>query len=180
MSIGSFISSSLQLLKEGTHDVALSLACSAVDATSAKMFPNEKQNNARYKKFLKKNMRIITTFGMPGLSAGGIRIKCSNIPGIKTDAEGMAGLEDIIYHIIRCGLIHQCEIEESIEFTQGTMLGDFEQKFRIPYAIVLGLVMSVILAKENKNESMSKSHYLNLNSKNVDLNSLWGKVEYGA
>ena len=179
MSVGSFISSSLQLLKEGKHDVALSLACSAVDATSAKMFPEETHNNRRYKKFLKQNMRIITTFGMPGLSASGIRIKCRNIPGMKTDAEGMAGLEDILYHIIRCGLIHQCEIEERIEFIQKTMLGDFEQKFKIPYAIVRGLVMSVILAKENKNESMLESHYVNLSNKNIDLNTLWGKIAYG-
>jgi hypothetical protein len=178
MSIGSFISSSLQLLEDGAHDVALSLVCSAVDASSAKMFPDEKQNNARYKKFLKNNMRIITTFGTPGVSAGGIRIQCSNIPGINTDAEGMAGLEDILYHIIRCGLVHQCEIDESIEFTQETMIGYFEQKFRVPYAIVLGLVMSVILAEENKNESMPVSHHLNLGNRNIDLNSLWGKVEY--
>ena len=179
MSIGSFVSSALRLFEEGKYDVALSLACSAVDATSAKMFPNESKNNVRYKEFLKKNMRVITTFGMPGLSAGGIRMKCKNIPGIKTDAEQMAGLEDIIYHIIRCGLIHQCEIEEVIEFTQRTMLGDFEKKFGIPYAIIIGLLMSVILAKENENENILTVHQLNLNGINVDLNSLWGKESRG-
>lgn len=155
--------------------MALSLACSAVDATSTKMFPDEKYNNVRYKSFLQKNMRLVTTFGMPGVSAGGIRIKCVNIPELKTDKENMASLEDIIYHVIRCGLIHQCEIEDKIEFTERTMLGDFKGKFRVPYAIILGLIMAVILSKENAAESMPKSHKVYLNGKHVDLNSLWGK-----
>lgn len=179
MSIGSFVSSALTLYEDGKYDVALSLACSAVDATSEKIFPNESKNHVRYKEFLKKNMRVITTFGMPGLSASGIRIKCKNIPGIKADYEQMAGLEDIIYHIIRCGLIHQCEIEESIEFTQRTMLGDFGGKFRIPYTIIMGLLLSVILAKENKNEKMPTSHQLNFNGINIDLNSMWGNEKRG-
>mgnify|MGYP000288195872 CR=1 FL=1 len=177
MSIGSFISSSLDLLKAEIYDVALSLACSAVDATSAKMYPDEKYNNVRYKSFLKENMRIVTTFGMPGVSAGGIKIKCVNIPGLKTDKESMASLEDIIYHIIRCGLIHQCEIEDRIEFTEKTMLGDFENKFRIPYAIIFGLVMAVILAKVNSSENMKSSHKIEIGGKAINLNSLWGKVE---
>lgn len=124
-------------------------------------------------------MRVVTTYGMPGLSAGGIRIGCSNIPDIKTDIEGRAGLEDIIYHIARCGLVHQCEIDERIEFTERTMLGDFEHKFRIPYAIVFGLIMAVILAKENKREKMNFSHKVCLGGKNIDLNSLWGTVHFG-
>ena len=177
MSIGTFVSSSLELLNEGKYDVALSLACSAVDATSAKCFPTEKFNNARYKSFLTKNMRIVTTYGMPGVIAGGIRIKCINIPELKTDADSMAGLEDILYHVIRCGLIHQCEIEERIEFTERTQLGDFEGKFKIPFAIVFGLIMAVILSKENSSEIMPNDKEISINGKNVNVNSLWGKGE---
>ncbi|MCW5203685.1 hypothetical protein VU12_12190, partial [Desulfobulbus sp. US4] len=120
MSIGSFVSASLDLKKDGQYDAALALACSAVDATSAKCYPNERLNNKRYKAFLKENMRIVTSFGMPGINAGGIRIKCLNIPEIKTDQNGMATLEAILYHVVRCGLIHQCNIEMQIEFTDRT------------------------------------------------------------
>lgn len=50
-------------------------------------------------------MNIISTFGMPGISAGSIRVGCKNIKELKTDNNHAAGLEDIIYHIIRCGLV---------------------------------------------------------------------------
>ncbi len=177
MSIGTFVSSSLELMDEGKYDVALSLAYSAVDATSAKCFPNLRTNNSRYKSFLKKNMRIVTTYGMPSVIAGGIKIKCINIPDLKTDDDNMAGLEDILYHVIRCGLIHQCEIEDRIEFTERTILGDFEGKFRIPFAIIFGLIMAVILSKENSSEKIPSTKEININEKNTDLNSLWGKGE---
>jgi len=180
MSIGSFVSTSLDLWNEGKYDISLALACSAIDGTSAKCFPDEKYNNVRYKSFLKRNMRVITTFGMPGISAGGIRIKCKNIPEIKTDDKQMVGIEDIIYHVIRCGLIHQCEIEDRIEFTTQTMLGDFDSMFRIPSAIIMGLVMAVVLTKENKKERLPKDHKFVFFGKRVNLNELWGNESFAA
>lgn len=176
MSIGTFVSASLDALNEGKYDIALSLACSAVDATAAKVFPN-KNNNSRYKSFLKQNMRVITTFGMPGISAAGISIKCVNVPGIKTDQNQVAPLEDILYHIVRCGLIHECELDQRLEFTERTQLGDFGNRFRIPYAIVIGLLVSVILAKENRSETVSGNHRIFVNGAAISLNDLWGQSD---
>ena len=176
MSIGTFVCASLDLLNQGKYDVALSLACSAVDATAARVFPS-KSNNARYKSFLKDNMRIVTTFGTPGLSAGGIVIKCANVPGVKTDSNGMAPLEDILYHIVRCGLVHECELDQRLEFTERTQIGDFNEKFRVPFAIILGLIAAVVLAKPNAQESAPGNHQMVLAGKQVPLNSLWGRID---
>jgi len=174
MSIGTFVSASFDALQDGKYDIALALTCSAVDATATRCFPSIKQNNQRYKSFLKENMRIITTFGMPGLSAGGIRIKCSNLPGLKTDDSQMAGLEDILYHIVRCGLLHQCEIDREIVFTNNTQLGDFENRFRLPFTIVVGLLMSVVLCEYNKNEHLPKVHTIKFRDREIPVNAMWG------
>ena len=162
-------------MKMGRHDVALALACSAVDATAAKTENKNWNNNKRYKSFLQKNMRIITTVGFPGISANGIKTKCINVPGLKTDKNGMVGIEAIIYHIIRCGLLHQCEIDSRIEFTEKTFLGDFNEKFKIPSALVFGLLMSVILNEANKEESSNEGYFISFGGVKKDLNSLWGK-----
>lgn len=176
MSIGTFVSASLDLLNQGRYDVALSLACSAVDATAARVYPS-KNNNARYKSFLKGQMRIVTTFGTPGLSAGGIIIKCTNLPGVKTDSNGMAPLEDILYHIVRCGLIHECELDQRLEFTERTQIGDFDDRFRVPFAIIIGLLAAVVLAKPNAEETAPGSHQMPLGGKRVPLNHLWGRID---
>jgi hypothetical protein len=70
-------------------------------------------------------MKFITLFGFPGISASGIKIKCINIQDLKTDNNNMVNIENIIYHTIRCGLIHQCDISSQIEFTPYTHIGDY-------------------------------------------------------
>ncbi|AXX92859.1 hypothetical protein CPU12_03785 [Malaciobacter molluscorum LMG 25693] len=60
--------------KPHQFDIALALASSAVDATASK-YDYKGNSNAKYKQFLKDNMQMITTFGFPGISASGIRIK---------------------------------------------------------------------------------------------------------
>lgn len=77
MSISNFIEASLYHFELSQFDIALALASSAVDATASKVGYSG-NNNFRYKEFLKDNMKIITTFGFPGIYASGIKIKCIN------------------------------------------------------------------------------------------------------
>jgi len=88
----------------------------------------------------------------------------------------MIDIENIIYHTIRCGLIHQCDISNEIEFTKETFIGDFIDKFKIPQNLVLGLIVSVVLAKWNKDENLSISYSIvnPMTIEGFELNSLWG------
>ena len=176
MGIGNFVEASLYHFEQKQFDIALALASSAVDATASKC-EYKGNNNTKYKHFLKDNMKIITTFGFPGISASGIRIKCVNIKDLKTDSQNMTDIENIIYHTIRCGLIHQCDISNQIEFTNMTYIGDFIDKFRIPQNLVLGLLVAVVLARCNKDESLKRQYsILNPMTKEyLSLNNLWGK-----
>jgi len=152
MSIRSFIDAASESHAAGKYDIALTLACAAVDATAAKLYPREKSNAARYKAFLKKAMQTITRHGFPGIQAGAIRIKCRNVCELKTDEFGYVGIEDIIYHTMRCGLVHQCEIDTRIVFTEHTEIGDFEATFRVPRQLVLGLIRAVMHDEINGSE----------------------------
>lgn len=152
MSIRSFVDAALESHAAGKHDIALTLACAAVDATAAKLYPNEKKNSARYKTFLKRSMETVTRHGFPGVQASSIRIKCRNIRNLKTDEQGYVGIEDIIYHTLRCGLVHQCEIDARLVFTEHTEIGDFDLTFRVPKQLVLGLIVAVMQDKINYSE----------------------------
>ncbi len=120
---------------------ALCLACIAVDACALKCYPNKKKSSERYKLFLKENFRDICELGFPGIIASNIKIKI-NIPNVnlKPDKNKYVNMEQIIYHILRCGLVHQCEIDKTVEFTDSTEIGDWNDKFYIPKAIILGLI----------------------------------------
>jgi hypothetical protein len=156
VTIRTFIDSAVELHALGRHDVALALACAAIDATAAKAFPNVKESGRRYKSFLKRSMSVVIKFGFPGIEANSIRIKCINIPDLKKDAEGYVGIEDIIYHVVRCGLIHQCEIDSRVVFTDRTELGNFGTSFRVPKQLISGLICAVKLDRINAAEFLNE------------------------
>ena len=175
MSIGSFLSVSLDALESGNHDVSLALACTAIDATSKKLYGSTLNNNQRNKKFLKENMHLVIYFGFPGIVANALAIKCDNIPNLKRDSEGFVSIEEILYHTLRCGLVHECEIDKRIEFIDRTVVGNFNGQLRMPATLVFGLIFAVILSESNVNETLSKNYWVNLNGKDYDLEELWGR-----
>jgi hypothetical protein len=177
MSIANFISGAITLHNLGQHDTALALVCSSIDGTSKKVFPNAKKNTDRNKDFIKKYFRLISTYGFPGISAESIRIKCINIQDVTTDKEGYVGIEEIIYHIIRCSLIHECELDSRIQFIDQTQIGDFNKFFQLPKQTIFGLILAVVLCKNNWNEKCNQEIAINLNGQLIDINDIWGQED---
>lgn len=143
MSVQSFLKSAEILYDNDKYEEALCLVCIAVDACSNNQYPN-KRNAERYKLFLKNHFTTICRYGFPGIEASNIRIKVT-IPSIslKPDSDGYVDMEQIIYHVIRCGLVHECNIEKTIQFTESTVIGDWDEKFYIPKDIIWGLIKAI-------------------------------------
>ncbi|WP_196601440.1 hypothetical protein [Pectinatus frisingensis] len=132
-------SKSLIILK----DEALCLICISVDACSAKLYPEEKVSE-RYKHFLKDHLTICH-YGFPGTEASSIRIKINTpINYLKPDSNGYVDMEQIIYHVLRCGLVHNCNIDKTIELSDNTIIGDWNSdRFYVPKAIIQGLIAAI-------------------------------------
>ena len=146
MSIQSYIEAAKLLAKTGDYDEqALCLACMAVDATAAQAYPNIKQNGIRYKQFIDEHFRTITEYGFPGISADTILIKVNTpIKKLIPDADGYVSMTNIIYHALRCDLVHNCSIHNTITFTEHTIIGNWEEdKFYLPKALINGLFAAI-------------------------------------
>jgi len=106
MSIQSFVEAANILYDNDKYNEALCLICIAIDACSAKSYPKEKVSE-RYKHFLKEHFRTICSYGFPGIEASNIRIEINtSIKDLKPDCNGDVDMEQIIYHVLRCGLVH--------------------------------------------------------------------------
>lgn len=156
MSIQSFVDSAEILYSNGKYEEALCLVCVAIDACSSKQY-TDKRNAERYKLFLKKHFPTICRYGFPGIQAGNIRIKV-NIPSIelKPDCNGYVDMEQIIYHVLRCGLVHECNIEQTIQFTDTSIITDWDEKFYIPKDIIWGLIEAIKEYQEGNNVKQYK------------------------
>lgn len=144
MSVKSFLAAAKKLYEDGFYEESLCLTCIAVDACAAQAYPDKKVTE-RYKLFLKDHFRTISNIGFPGISADNIKIKVNtNIENLKLDADGYVNMEQIIYHVLRCGLVHDCNIDRTIIFTDRTIIGDWNtDKFHIPKAIIWGLIAAI-------------------------------------
>lgn len=144
MSIQSFIEAAKILAQENYYHEALCLTCIAIDARAAQIYTN-KSVGERYKLFLKRHFRTITSIGFPGVLADVIQIKMiAKISNLKPDTDGYVDMEQIIYHVIRCGLVHNCEIEKAIIFTDRTMIEDWNtHEFYIPKSLIWGLIAAI-------------------------------------
>jgi len=181
MGIASFVDGALTMHSLGQSDVALALACSAVDATAKRVYPQAKVGE-RYRAFLQENLELVTAFGFPGVQAAGIRIKVGANLGLDpkdVDKDNYTSIEAILYRIVRCGLIHECDVETKIRFTKETQIGNFDETFCLPAALILGLLAAVVLHPANSAERSQLDSSIVLSGRKFSLNSLWGKGPSG-
>lgn len=141
MSIESYVNAAKLLYDKGFFEEALCLTSITIDAVSKETYP-KKNVGERYKKFLRDHFREICNRGFPGIDADGIKIKvCHPVENLKTDECGDVDIPEILYHIIRCGLAHDCKMHSGLIFTHETEIGDWTKEgFKIPKAVLLGLL----------------------------------------
>lgn len=144
MSIESLIQASTLLYENSYYNEALCLICNTIDARAAQNYPNLPVTD-RYKKFLFQHFSTICKIGFPGIRASKIKIKLMcQIESLKPDEDGYVDMEQIIYHTIRCGLVHTCAIDNSIIFVDYTRIGNMEEGwFYMPRSLIWGLVAAV-------------------------------------
>src|SRR5260370_3555392 len=175
MSLASFVSGAMAEYLDGRHEVSLALGCCAIDATAQKLSPDERAVGKRTKTFLDENMGVVTLCGFPGIFAGGMRIRCVDVDGIEPEQDGRVSMSTIIYTTVRCALVHNCSIDDTITFTDDTYIGDFVGTFILPKSLPLGLIMAAVLHPLNAKEYTPTKWILTLGTQEFTLDSLWWK-----
>lgn len=154
MNIDSFIVSSKILLKNGQFESALCLICCVMDTCAHNKYKYERSNSKRIKKFINDYMPNISRIGMPVQFGSGCKFQFGkNIIGLKTDNNGFAGIEDIIYYCIRCYLVHDARITPSLVFSDELVFAYRDGTVYLPKALILGLMESIKLYRNEKNVS---------------------------
>jgi hypothetical protein len=142
MVINQFTVLSQSEFSKGNYETAFSLACQALDTASKIIYPNKKSGE-RFKKIIDDNFDFFCSRGLPGISCKGIIFSNSMIKNELELKNDTATLQEIIYKLIRCSLIHECALPERIKLTGETLVGPKENVFYMPVSIVSGLLALV-------------------------------------
>ncbi len=150
----------LLALFEKDYETSLMHCFPAIDKTASARRPKQGVG-ARFKEFLNDQRNIIAPIGL-GVKMG------------KGCTFGGISFEEAVYKLARNHLFHEGELAANFQITtkQGSMLGG---DWQLSEANIVGLIIATISAKENANESFSRSYEIGLFDQQVDLNKLWGQ-----
>jgi len=152
---------------------ALEQALIAVDATANRSYKKLKYNNERFRQFVHSNLDVVFRVVSPGLrvNGGSLRFYYAN-PQMKDTPDGSRPIEEIIYQV-RCQQIHESELPDNIQLTDGLTLGG-KSPFLLPESLILGLVVAVVVAPVNRLIHIAPQYTLSRSGEIIRLNDYCG------
>jgi hypothetical protein len=120
MSIVKRLIESLDRLDDNDAEGALIPASIAVDATASQFYgaPGRKS----FKTFIHDNMKLISRCGLNGCKIENLNLQVpqdfvAKFPQMHLlDARGLCSLQELFYHVVRCGLVHEAELHPMLVF----------------------------------------------------------------
>ena len=175
VSVGQRVQSMIDHMSKGEIELALSDICIAIDITSQKYYNEPNSSASCYKRFLKENIWMIVVTGMGSLITEAVKLPFTH-KDIKSDYEGYCTLEQIIYHVMSCGLIHGTGEESKIVWNTNVPLAiDKDQNLNISPSFIWGLALCVITCPVNLHERVGDYCWISMATFKYLINDLWGK-----
>ncbi len=166
MSIANRVKESIDKYNLNDLENSLIQACIAIDGTSKSEFPSfNKINKKRFKSFISANIDIITYFTFNT----NILVNCQI---------GDYSIEQFIYEVLRCGLIHEGELSTRFKFTEPDEPVSMSNKqWCFPKTFIFGLLLAVIGASSNANQKVDDHLSVTIMNNPFRINDLWGRAD---
>jgi hypothetical protein len=174
MPIGDRIKEAIDKMQQRDNVNSLIQVSIAIDATAKKIYPKLKTSE-RCKAFIRDNQAFITrtAFGLLEIQ-GPFELEFNGQDG-KTHTKTF---EEVLYHLVRCSLIHEGDLPNEVEFTDSKSIGVTNGgKILISTNIIMALIMSVIASEPNAREKLPICYTATIDNRNLILNDFWGKKE---
>jgi hypothetical protein len=180
MTIGKRISEALDKFHANDAEGALIPVSMAIDATATKFYG--KQGRGSYKDFINENMLLISKAGLNGRQIENISLQVppefvTKWPQMKVGPDRLCRLDEILYHVVRCGLLHECELASALVFQPEVKIEIKDGKIRLPSKLIVGFVVAIVACPANKDESLPDRYGINLSGYDIPFSALWGKKE---
>lgn len=177
ITVGNRVQSMIDHMEKGELDLGLSDICIALDVTSQEYYKKTSSSRTVYKDFVKENIWMIVATGMGTLITESIKLPFQH-PDIQSDADGYCTLEQIIYHVMRCGLVHGTGTGSKIIWNANIPLAiDNTGNLNLSPSFIWGLALAVITCNVNKDERVKDTCWISTMTFKYLINDLWGKRE---
>ena len=168
--VGKRIDECLEKLKASDGENAFIQLCLAIEGTSKLAYPYIKSSATRNKQFIKDSMPFVfwsLTNGTPSTSKHF---------SFQTEDGKEFLLEEVMYKLLRCSLVHEAEMPDLVAFTEWNCIANLDGKIILPFAMLEAYCWAVIANPVNQTAHLEKNHiFLPYGTTTpYDLNDYWG------
>lgn len=179
ITIGDRVKEAIDYMEKNQLEHALTATCIALDITAQEISGKEKSARSDFKKFLSDYLWIIQYMGIPGIMGQSIKIGFSH-PNIKPDINGNCRIEDIVYHVIRCKLIHSTGLDSKIRWQNNSFGIDASGNLILPNKFIWGLIGAIVFCPQNKNAVINKNYWIGIDEFKFQIQDIWGRLDIAA
>ncbi len=175
MNIGDRVTDAIDKMAAADPEGALFQICAAIEVTAKNEFG--KPGRGSYKDFIHQNLGLITDIAFGGSKFLNINLGYEH-PSLKKNVDGCVPIQDILYHVVRCGLYHDARLPDDLKFADEHQIRMEEHGTLVmPSSLVYGLITAVVVSPTNRGECGSNEGTLNLDNFPIPLSKLWGRRE---
>lgn len=172
MSIETRVKNAIQHFSQGDSESALHDICSAIEATCKRSVGTGGRSN--YKRFVEENIEVITRVATGGMvRTHGVHVLYDH-PNVPKGSGGGCSLQDILYHVVRCGLYHESSIPNDIVFHETTLIGNEDGILYLSKGFVLGLVVAVMIDPSNAEFAGPAGIGFPCQGGSIQFDQIWG------
>lgn len=172
--IGERIKYAIDHMANGEIHAALEHACNAVDVTSQRYFKENRSGSCIFKKIINEYIWLIEFMALGGINLD--ETLFDNFPiteGVRKPILKPT-FADLMYHVVRCGLIHSNELSRGFSFHQEQVVYLANKEITFPEKIVWALLSIAIFCPSNKGEKTADNYWIGFHQNRLVINDFWG------
>jgi len=157
--------------------LAFEQACIALDMTAKNYYNSHKSTAKNYQNLLKEYLWLLELMSFSGINLEESTFGNFSFVDSHDKQHDNPSMQEILYHIVRCSLIHGDQSDQIFRFHQEDSIFLGKDILMLPYRVLWGLLGVVVFCKANKNETTADGYYLSIYNRQYDINMSWGIEE---
>ena len=170
ITIGQRVQLAIDDFGQGRFELALQHAAIAIDITAQRHYQSARSSKLLYKKLLKEYSWLIEL-----MAFGGINLEESKFGNYPIDGNPEPTFQDLIYHVIRCELVHAEGVPENFGFTDTDTITLQKDHLVFPKKLIWGLLAVVVFCPCNSDQRTAEGYWLSIFENRFVINDFWGQ-----
>jgi len=172
ITIGQRVKHAIDDIGRGEFEVALEHASIAIDITSKRKYGRQRSGRVIYKDLLKEYSWLLELMAL-----GGIDLEKSVFGNYPLPDNPEPSFADLMYHVVRCGLVHEEGLPDNFAFVNNDRLVMAEDHIELPTKVIWALLGIVVFCPANSGQKTGDGYWLSIFDKKFVINESWGRED---